>query len=164
MSQALRAAIFTVTAGRAAHLVHGTFLHGGDGRIAVRYDGDNTRDGASFSSRRVVAHQGSRPQFVGIVSFHTPEPGPDYQMPRDGSVPPPGALPVGRYDTPWFEGRDVLVGADPSTPPHVRQPWFRARRPHPDNPALHTQALVYLTDHGATRAVREPHTDHPGVG
>jgi acyl-CoA thioesterase-2 len=28
---------------------------------------------------------------------------------------------------------------------------------------VHAQALVYLTDHGATRAIRQPHATHPGV-
>lgn len=47
--------------------------------------------------------------------------------------------------------------------PHSRLAWFKSRHPLPEDPALHAQAVVYLTDHGATRAVRQPHVAHPGV-
>lgn len=164
MSQALRAAAFTIPANRLAHSVHGSFLQGGDGRIALRYHVEDTRDGASFSWRRIVVEQGDQPLFVATASFHTPEPGPDYEIPAAGRVPPPDGLPTGRYDTPWFESRDVPVDAVTSSAPlYIRRAWFRARRALPDDPALHAQALVYLTDHGATRAVREPHANHPRV-
>lgn len=49
----------------------------------------------------------------------------------------------------------------PGRAPHARLAWFRARVPLPDDPALHVQALVFVTDYGATRAVRQPHADHP---
>jgi acyl-CoA thioesterase II len=163
MSQALQAATFTVSAGLVAHSVHGSFLDGGDGRVQLRYHVEETRDGASFSARRVVAEQSGLPLFVATVSFHAPEPGPDYEGPAAGPVPPPDALPPGRYDTPWFESRDVPMMATGSIMPFTRRAWFRARHRLPDDAALHAQALVYLTDHGATRAVRQPHADHPGV-
>lgn len=163
MSQALRAASFSVAGDRQAHSVHGHFVQGGDGRIGLRYQVEPTRDGAAFSTRRVVVDQDGQTLFVATVSFHAPEPGLDYELPATAGVPAPDTLATGRYDGKWFESRDVPVDAGPETAAHVRRAWFRARQPVPDDPALHLQGLVYLTDHGATRAVREPHADHPRV-
>jgi acyl-CoA thioesterase-2 len=163
MAQALRAAAFTVPSGRVAHSVHGTFLHDGDGRVELRYHVEATRDGASFSTRRVITNQGGQPLFLATVSFQSPEPGPVYELSAGVGAPPPDSLPTGRYDSPWFESRDVPVDASVEPTSHVRRAWFRARRALPDDDALHAQALVYLTDHGATRAVRQPHADHPRV-
>jgi acyl-CoA thioesterase II len=158
MSQAVGAAAFTVPAGRVVHSVHGTFLDSGDGRIRLRYLVEETREGTSFSARRVVATQDGRPLFVATVSFHQPERGPTYEVPAWGPVPAPDDLPTGRYDSRWFESRDVPVD---DAAPFVRRAWFRARQALPDDDGLHAQALVYLTDHGATRAVRQPFADHP---
>ncbi len=160
---ALRAAASTVTPERSAHSTHGSFLDDGDGRIAVRYTVEATRDGASFSLRRVVAEQDGRPLFTATASFQAPEVGLEYQAPGFATVPPPDDLPVGRYDNPWFESRDVPVDRVENASPHARFAWFRTRTKLPDDPSLHIQALVYLTDHGATRAVREPHAHHPHV-
>jgi acyl-CoA thioesterase-2 len=168
MSQALRAAAVTVADDRLPHSVHGNFLQGGDGRLPLRFGVETTRDGAAFSTRRIVVEQDGERLFVATVSFHTPEPGLDYEIPAAGPVPPPESLPVGRYDSRWFESRDVPVeaagaGLVPGAEGHARRAWFRARQPVADDPGLHAQGLVYLTDHGATRAVREPHADHPRV-
>lgn len=43
---------------------------------------------------------------------------------------------------------------------HRRLAWFRTRKAMPDDAGLHAQAVVYLTDHGATRAIRQPHATH----
>jgi hypothetical protein len=47
------------------------------------------------------------------------------------------------------------LDADPV--PFARRAWFRPTAPVPDDPLLHLQALAYLSDHGPTRAAREPH-------
>jgi acyl-CoA thioesterase II len=167
MSQALGAAASTVDADRPAHSLHANFLEAGDGRQPVRFEVEVTRDGGSFSSRRVIAAQNGRPLLVAVTTFHAPEPGPEYEagaaVEVSAGFPPPDGLPVGRYDTPWFESRDVPIDLASPQPPHARRAWFRPRRSLPDDPILHTQALVYLSDHGATRALRQPHIDHPGV-
>ncbi|MHB1486974.1 MAG: acyl-CoA thioesterase [Acidimicrobiales bacterium] len=164
VARAVRAAYLTLDDGeRHPHSMHCSFLQAGDGRLPVSYEVERTRDGSSFSTRRVVADQGGEPIFVATASFHAMEIGPDYELAHAMPVPGPDGLPVGRYDNPWFESRDVPVGTGPVDPPHARRAWFRARLPLPDDPALHSQALAYMTDHGPTRAVREPHADHPGV-
>jgi acyl-CoA thioesterase-2 len=149
---------------RRAHSLHASFLGAADGRAPLSYEVERTRDGRSFSTRRVVSRQAGAIVFVLTVGFSDPEEGPTYEVPADPDVPPPDDLPVGRYATPWFDSRDVPAGDEDATVlPHVRRAWFRARVPLGDDQALHDEALAYLTDHGPTRAVREPHADHPGI-
>ncbi len=149
---------------RRPHSLHASFLGAADGRAPLSYEVERTRDGRSFSTRRVVARQAGDLVFVLTVGFSDPEEGPTYEVPADPDVPRPDDLPVGRYATPWFDSRDVPTGGDDASAlPHVRRAWFRARVPMGDDQGLHDEALVYLTDHGPTRAVREPHADHPGI-
>jgi acyl-CoA thioesterase-2 len=169
VAQTLGAAARTVTPDRPVHSLHGSFLVAGDGREPITYEVERTRDGASFSLRRIVAHQDDRVLFVATASFHVPERGVDYEMPGPANVPGPEGLPLGRYDSPYFESRDVpeewSYTSDPHglTAPHARLAWFRSRVPMPSDDGLHAQAIAYLSDYGATRGVRQPHADHPRV-
>ena len=163
VAQALRAARRTGVT-RRAHSLHASFVGAPDARLPLRYQVERTRDGGSFSTRRVVVTSAEAIVLTLTASFHADEAGPDYELPGDPDVPPPDDLPVGRYATPWFDSRDVPdAGLPADGVPHARRAWFRARVPLPDDEALHEQALAYLTDHGPTRAVRQPHADHPGV-
>ncbi|MET0324606.1 MAG: acyl-CoA thioesterase domain-containing protein [Ilumatobacteraceae bacterium] len=158
IGQALRAAQQTVTAERPAHSLHASFVDAGTGGEPIRYDVERTRDGSSFTTRRVVARQERGVVLVLTADFHHDEPGVEYEAPAPEGVPGPEGLEVGRYDSSWFEARDVPVGAGPGGAiPHARGSWFRPNAPVPDDPLLHIQALAYLSDHGPTRAAREPH-------
>jgi acyl-CoA thioesterase-2 len=165
VGQALRAAQATVAdAARKPHSLHASFLRAGRTALAIRYDVESTRDGGAFSTRRVVASQADEPILVLTASFHPGEPGPAYETPPlPGPVPAPDGLAPGRYDGAAFDCRDVPVEPGADAPPHVRRMWLRARGQLPDDPDLHRWALAYASDHGPTRAVREPHADHPGV-
>ena len=70
IGQALVAAIRTVE-GRAPHSLHAYFLVGGDPKVPIIYEVDRSRDGKSFTTRRVVAIQHGQQIFVLAVSFHT---------------------------------------------------------------------------------------------
>jgi len=66
LGQALRAASATVIEGRIAHSLHAYFLRRGDCHAPIVYDVDRSRDGKSFSSRRVVAIQHGVAQIIHI--------------------------------------------------------------------------------------------------
>src|ERR1700677_2994774 len=57
LAQALVAATRTVEEARAWHSFHAYFLRPGDPRIPILYEVDRSRDGSSFTARRVVAIQ-----------------------------------------------------------------------------------------------------------
>jgi acyl-CoA thioesterase-2 len=90
LGQALVAAQRTVT-GRPCHSLHAYFLNPGDPKVPILYEVDRSRDGKSFSSRRVVAIQHGRQIFHMSASFQAPENGLEHQM-DSPAVPAPEAL------------------------------------------------------------------------
>ena len=91
LGQALVAAGRTVE-DRICHSLHAYFLLPGDPKVPILYEVDRSRDGKSFSSRRVVAIQHGRQIFHMSVSFQVPEPGLEHQI-DPPKVPPPDNLP-----------------------------------------------------------------------
>src|SRR5262245_29501619 len=91
LGQALVAASATVE-GRQVHSLHAYFLRRGDFNAPIVYQVDRSRDGGSFSSRRVVAIQHGAQIFHMSASFQEPETGLEHQLPMP-PVPPPDALP-----------------------------------------------------------------------
>ncbi|MFM7534453.1 MAG: acyl-CoA thioesterase [Acidimicrobiales bacterium] len=156
LGQALRAACCTVD-DRPVRSVHASFLVAGAGGEPLELTVERTRDGSSFCTRRVLVSEPHGPVLVLTADFHRPEDGVDYEVAPTPGVPGPDGLARGRYDNPWVESRDVPVGAVAGAPPHARHAWFRVTGALPDELAWHQQALAYLSDHGPTRAVREPH-------
>src|SRR3954453_4028775 len=92
LGQALAAASRTVDPERVVHSLHGYFLRAGDTSVPIVYRPEPTRDGGSFSSRRVVASQNGKPIFYMSASFQRAEPGLDHADPMpddiDGSDDP----------------------------------------------------------------------------
>lgn len=160
IGQSLRAAQLTVTAERPVHSLHASFVAAGTGGEPIRYEVERTRDGVSFATRRVVAGQGHGVVLVLTADFHRDESGVEYETPGADGVPGPEGLAPGRYATRWFESRDVPVDHPRAGAiPHARRSWFRPTTRVPADPLLHLQSLAYLTDHGPTRAARQPHAD-----
>jgi acyl-CoA thioesterase-2 len=155
VAHALGAATATVD-GRLPCSLHASFVVAGQGAQPIRYEVERTRDGASFATRRVVARQDRGIVVVLTADFHADEPGVEYQTPATPGVPGPDGLARGRYDNPFIESRDVPVRDDDPVP-HARRAWFHPTEPVPADPLLHLQVLAYLSDHGPTRAAREPH-------
>jgi acyl-CoA thioesterase-2 len=156
VGQALRAAQLTVGDEKPAHSLHLSFAVAARGGEPIRYEVEDTRDGASFATRRVVARQAAGVVAVLTADFHADEPGVEYETPPTPGVPGPDGLRPGRYDNPFIESRDVPALADDPVA-HARRAWFRPTTPLPPDELLHRQALAYLSDHGPTRAAREPH-------
>lgn len=175
IGQALSAAQHTVE-GRVAHSLHAYFLRRGDVNAPIVYEVDRSRDGGSFSNRRVVAIQHGRPILNLAASFQNPEPGLDHyaEMP---DVPGPEGLQdlveaakcnvdyipskMRRFllDDRPFEFRHVepvnFEGGDPSPPrKHV---WMRAVDKLPNDPVLHQNMLTYVSDHELVGTASNPH-------
>lgn len=165
VAQSLRAAHRSVGGPQVPHSLHASFLRAARAALPLVHEVERTRDGASFATRRVVVRQPGmdEPVLLLTASFHAPEVGREYGLPRPVGVPGPEGLGPGRYDGEVFDCRDVPVGPAGGSAPHARRMWARARGELPDDPALHLYGLAFTSDHGPTRSVRQPHADHPGV-
>ncbi len=117
LGQALVAAYRTVQ-DRICHSLHAYFLRAGDPRTPILYEVDRSRDGRSFSARRVVAIQHGVPIFTMSCSFEVEEPGMEHQSPMP-EAPPPEEL-----KSEW-EWRNEVVSR---LPEQVRG-WFMRARP-----------------------------------
>ncbi len=176
LGQALKAASSTIDDGRICHSLHAYFLRRGDFNKPIVYSVDRSRDGGSFSARRVLAIQDGEQIFICSASFQHPEPGLEYQasMPK---VPPPEELKS--FAKPpqavleklpeklrrWleierpFEFRPVQ-NYNPLTPvacEPVRQIWMRAVDKLPDDDALHRCLLAYVSDYWLLDTSTMPH-------
>ncbi|HEX6397809.1 MAG TPA: acyl-CoA thioesterase II, partial [Steroidobacteraceae bacterium] len=173
LGQALKAASATIDDGRVCHSLHAYFLRRGDFTRPIVYSVDRSRDGGSFSARRVLAIQDGEQIFICSASFQHPEPGLEYQasMPR---VPPPEELKAFAKPPPemlaklpdklrrWleierpFEFRPVQQYNPVACEP-VRQIWMRAVDKLPDDDALHRCLLAYISDYWLLDTSTMPH-------
>ena len=80
LGQALQAAYATVDEARVVHSLHAYFLRRGDFNAPIVYFVDRSRDGQSFTSRRVTAIQHGEQIFNCSASFQQPEPGFEHQL------------------------------------------------------------------------------------
>ena len=69
IGQALTAAVRTVPSKRFVHSLHAYFLRPGDMEYPIIYDVERTRDGGSFTTRRVVAIQKGEPYSIWLYHF-----------------------------------------------------------------------------------------------
>ncbi|WP_231988181.1 acyl-CoA thioesterase [Nakamurella panacisegetis] len=161
-AQALTAAGRTVPPDRRVHSLHAYFLRPGDPRVPIVFDVDRTRDGQSFTTRRVIAIQHGKPIFTLSSSFQLDQPGVDHSDPMP-VVPRPETLPtfaermqaapqpagLGRVPRP-FDVRyvnDPPWASDAEPRSEVRnQVWFRSFGALPDDQLLHVCMLAYLSD------------------
>ncbi|HKZ74327.1 MAG TPA: acyl-CoA thioesterase II [Steroidobacteraceae bacterium] len=175
LGQALVAASRTVE-GRIVHSMHAYFLRRGDCTSPIVYTVDRSRDGRSFSSRRVVAIQHGEQIFTMAASFQKPEAGFDHQIPMP-SVPPPEALPDSSRPPPELlahlpERRRKLLEAprpfefrmvepfdylEPRKSAPERHVWFRAKNRLPDDEVLHRCLLAYVSDYNLLDTATLPH-------
>jgi acyl-CoA thioesterase-2 len=117
LGQALVAALKTVD-GRTCHSLHAYFLRAGDPKTPILYEVDRSRDGATFSARRVAAIQHGEQIFTMSASFQAEEKGLEHQTPMP-PVPAPESL---KSEHEW---RIEIAG---DLPEHVRS-WFTRPRP-----------------------------------
>ena len=99
LGQALTAAQATMTTPRDAHSLHAYFLRAGDIEHPIVYHVDRTRDGGSFSVRRVTAIQHGQVIFFCAASFQADEVAAEHQLsmpevPRPEDIEPAPAIPA----------------------------------------------------------------------
>jgi acyl-CoA thioesterase-2 len=179
LAQGFKAAALTVDPSRNAHSLHGYFLLAGASDIPVIYDVELTRDGGSFSTRRVVARQRARTIFHMELSFHRVETGVEHALSIDGEVPdpdglrdlatlaaqyadrlPPGAKPL--------EVGQAIIELKPVNPEDFllrsaararARYWIRARSRLPDDPLSQLAGIAYLSDYFLMPTVLLQHPD-----
>ncbi len=175
LGQALSAAHHTVDQ-RRAHSLHAYFLRRGDMNSPIIYEVDRSRDGGSFSVRRVVAIQHGRPIFNLAASFQKPEEGLEHQTAMP-DVPGPDGLQdvtevspdilrvipekMRRYltDKRPFEFRPVraMNFLNPEKLPPVKHVWIKAVDKLPDEISLHQNLLAYVSDYELLGTSTLPH-------
>ena len=179
LGQALSAAQATIDNGqypRDAHSLHAYFLRAGDIEAPIVYNVDRTRDGGSFSVRRVTAIQHGQVIFFAAASFHKQEEGVGHQLsmpevPRPEDLAPSdpvpdsvlGTLPIkiqrwldraGPFEFRHVYPRDEL---NPPKRPPFQQVWFRLGERIADAPELHRAMLAYASDFHLLGTANFPH-------
>ncbi|HVV66185.1 MAG TPA: acyl-CoA thioesterase II [Rhizomicrobium sp.] len=181
LAQALVAATRTVDPARLCHSFHAYFLRPGDPAIPILYEVDRSRDGGSFTARRVVAIQHGVPIFTLSSSFQRVEQGFEHQsqMPvvpapetleddqqmllKDPGLPPAMRAWVERERP--FETRSVIgrgqfsngrMGDRAARAPldHI---WLRTRGAVADDPVLHRALLAFVSDISLLDTALLPH-------
>ncbi|TGT82693.1 MULTISPECIES: acyl-CoA thioesterase II [unclassified Mesorhizobium] len=165
IAQALVAAQRTVEQDRFVHSLHGYFMRPGDIKVPIIYEVDRIRDGGSFTTRRVLAIQHGQAIFSLEASFQVDEKGLEHQFALPDDVPPPEGLKTQRQlletadrvpeavrrfwarerplelrpvNLQHYESRDKL--------PPRQNVWIRLAGPVPDDRALQSVLLAYLSD------------------
>jgi acyl-CoA thioesterase II len=175
LGQALVAASMTVE-GRFVHSLHAYFLRRGDFNAPIVYEVDRARDGAHFSTRRILAIQHGEQIFNMAASFQAPEQGLEHQaaMPQVAAAESlqdsrayyqhlvtqmPERLRRWLERKSPFEFRPVqrpgYLSAEPLPP--AKQVWFRAVDRLPDDEALHRCLLAYASDFNLLDTAMRPH-------
>jgi acyl-CoA thioesterase-2 len=165
--QALMAAGSTVPGERPVHSLHSYFLRPGDPTEEIRYVVERIRDGRTFTTRRVLAHQRRKGEDVAIFAltadFTAGEAAlAEHSLPMP-DVPAPDELPgipdmFERHPerAAWMKAMGVAIEQrfleDPfepraKTPPHTQhRTWLRVLGRLPEDPAAHAAALTFASD------------------
>jgi len=176
LGQALSAAARTVPVDRPVHSLHAYFLRTGDARRPIVYEVDPIRDGASFTTRRVVAIQGGHAIFSLSASFQVEEPGLEHAVGMPDVPGPDGLLSeldmARKHEARIPEPLRAMALAErpieirpvqpfnilaPRPAPPRRQLWFRATGALPDDPAVHRYLLAYASDFNFLVTAMLPH-------
>ncbi|HYE44899.1 MAG TPA: acyl-CoA thioesterase II, partial [Caulobacter sp.] len=165
IAQALLAAYETVE-DRVCHSLHAYFIRPGDVTIPVLYEVDRSRDGGSFTTRRVIAIQNGKQIFNLAASFQVAEEGLEHQSPMPGHPDPESVkteldqllakfgdkLPekmreqMNRprpIDLRWPDPQNMFK---PVPKPPRKQVWMRAKAPIGPEVKLQQACLAYASD------------------
>lgn len=176
LGQALAACQRTVTPDRHVHSLHAYFLRAGDIEAPIVYMVERSRDGKSFSTRRVTAIQHGQQIFGLAASFQVRETGMSHQLSMP-DVPPPEDLTeadpidphlmekVSAKQQRWlsskgpFEFRHVYPRDELKRPkrPPFQHVWFKLVDKIGDDEGLHQSMLAYASDFHLLGTATFPH-------
>ena len=177
LAQSLNAAYQTVPVGRFAHSMHAYFILPGDITLPIVYNVDRTRDGGSFTTRRVSAIQKGKAIFVMAVSFQKEEGGFEHQISMP-NVPPPETLMTDQELSVAL--KDKLPGVyqrlqiprpiefrpvegyelfSPKKHQPFRHVWIKAKGETPEGKIPHQEMLAYASDYDLLTTAILPHRD-----
>ena len=172
-AQSVMAACRTVSPDRELHSLHAYFLRPGRHDVPLRFVVDRIRDGRTYTTRRVKAHQAGEAIFSLETSFARTEEGISHgeAMPE---APPPedcedweimrARLSGDAYPEPREGPLEVRVASaiDEDAEPR-QQMWIRMAGDLPEDPRIHTAMLVYLSDRGLLSSLIRRHVSRFGV-
>jgi acyl-CoA thioesterase-2 len=167
-AQAVMAASATVERGD-LHSLHAYFLRPGAHEVPIRFVVHRIRDGKTFTTRRVVAHQGGEAILGLESSFTLPEQGiahqdampeapapedvPDWEVLRAAMLHHPEATRPQPIEVRTCDPDDP--GGKPQAP--SKRVWMRPVGPVPDDRRLHEALLVYASDRTLLSTASRPH-------
>lgn len=176
IGQALSAAKQTVPPERQLHSFHSYFLRPGDASKAITYMVDITRDGRSFSTRRVQAMQNGKIIFNLMASFQIQEQGFDHQDVMPEVVGPENLptmlelqlkykdkIPEAMHDKVFaerpIEFRPIKEydWLNPKKSEAKNQIWMRAIGDMPSDLRIHKYLLAYASDYNFLPTAVHPH-------
>jgi len=177
LAQAVHAAYQTVPETRILHSLHSYFLEPGNLDIPIRFRVEETRNGGSFSTRRVKAMQNEKTIFILGASFQIQEEGYEYQVEMPQNLKQPEELLswteiVEKFGDYIPKGMKIFLSIDRPIefkPTRIPNPadlknlaptenvWFRLKG-NPGNLklALKQQILTYVSDYNVLNAVINP--------
>ncbi len=175
LAQAIHAAHQTVHPERSIHSMHAYFLLAGDISLPIVYKVDRSRDGGSFTTRRIVAIQKGRPIFITSISFHKKTEGFNHQISMP-DVPGPEALQSDiqliedlkekapkiyqRYniDRPIeFRPVEFLDPLKPEKSSPNRHVWLKSKGVLGNDIRIHQEVLAYASDYNLLGTAILPH-------
>jgi len=185
LAQALNAAYRTAPKERILHSLHSYFLEAGNLELPITYNVQPIRDGGSFSTRRVTAHQGDKTIFILSCSFHKEEEGYEHQKPIKKDIKQPeellswtdvlnqfGAfLPQKMKDflsieRPIdFKPVQIVNPLDRKDLPPVVDVWFKLKGEAKDLPlGIKQQILTYISDYNILTSCLNPNASVANFG
>jgi len=165
LAQALLCSSCTVAEEFQPHSLHAYFLRPGNMKAPIIYSVDRSRDGRSFTTRRVLASQRGEVIFIMSASFHKTEPGLSHQIAMP-EVPPPSECLTRQQVAERFRddlpaemlqrlSRPFAIDLRPIEPdnilnPHKGQPhrsfWMKLDATLPADYSRHSHMLAYASD------------------
>ncbi|WP_428743666.1 acyl-CoA thioesterase [Tenacibaculum sp.] len=185
LAQALNAAYRTTPEERILHSLHSYFLEAGNLELPITYNVQTIRDGGSFSTRRVTAHQKDKTIFILACSFHKREEGYEHQMPIKKDIRQPEELlswtdMLDRFGDFLPKKMKAFLSIErpidfkpvqPGNPlerkdlPPVVDVWFKLKGEARDLPlSIKQQILTYISDYNILTACLNPNASVANFG